>query len=222
MEKKQIIILGTTPYSVSVSEIIQTENSYDVIAFCTKGDFIKEKSLNGRPVVAQEDLPLLYDMKKVSVLITIGYVRMNTLREKVYNEITGLGYNLISFVSERAKVYTSVPDSYGIIIMPGAYVGPEVEIGKCCVIRANATITHHILLGDYSFIGAGVVIGGNVVVGNNSFIGLNSTIKNKVKLAPYTLIGCGSNVISNVELYQSVCVGNPAHIIDDRKSTDTL
>lgn len=221
---KQVVILGTTPYSVAMYRMVKIEQAFEVLAFSTKKEFIKETCLDGIPVVAQEDLDDTFDMTQVKLLMTIGYGHMNTVREKVYNEVVSkYGETILeSFVSKRANVYCDIPKNSGVIIMPGAYLGPEIKIGKCCVIRANTTITHHITLEDFSFIGAGVVIGGNTVVGHHSFVGLNSTIKNKIVLPPYSLVGCGSNVIKNYISDYPVIVGNPAVVLNGKQSLDSL
>ena len=42
MEMIKIIIMGTTPFSVVIAELISREGIYDVIGFSTKKEFIKE------------------------------------------------------------------------------------------------------------------------------------------------------------------------------------
>ena len=47
----------------------------------------------------------------------------------------------------------------GSVVMPNAYVGNHVTIGKHCIIHPNVTILDHCVIGDYVVIQAGTVIG---------------------------------------------------------------
>lgn len=138
----------------------------------------------------------------------------------MFFQIREEGYKLCTFISANANVYTDKIGD-GSIIMPGAFVGPYVELGVSDIIYANVSLTHHITIGDFVFIGSGCVVGGNVKIGDNCFVGLNSTIKNKAKISSYTLIGSGTNVLSSItEGKGAVYVGNPARCLADKRSVD--
>lgn len=186
--------MGTTPFSAVIATIIQMEGHYEVLAYSTSKQFMDKTEMKGLPIVAQEDLNSIFDMREVGIINTIGYSNMNSIREKVHNELLNEGFYLQTFISKNAKVYTS-DIREGSIIMPGAFVGPYVTVGKACIIYSNVSLTHHITIEDYCFIASGCVFGGNVTIGHNSFIGLNSTIRNRISLAPYTLVGASSNVL---------------------------
>lgn len=186
--------MGTTPFSAVIATIIQMEGHYEVLAYSTSKQFMDKTEMKGLPIVAQEDLNSIFDMREVGIINTIGYSNMNSIRERVHNELLNEGFHLQTFISRNAKVYTS-DIREGSIIMPGAFVGPYVTIGKACIIYSNVSLTHHITIEDYCFIASGCVFGGNVTIGHNSFIGLNSTIRNRISLAPYTLVGASSNVL---------------------------
>lgn len=221
MEIEKLVIMGTTPFSAVIADIIQKEGQYEVLAFSTSKQFMDKKEMNGLPIVAQEDLKETFSMNDVGIINTIGYSKMNTLRERVHNELSDEGFHLQTFVSQNANVYTT-DIREGSIIMPGAFVGPYVSIGRACIIYSNVSLTHHIIIQDYSFIASGCVLGGNITVGNNSFIGLNTTIRNRISLAPYTLVGCGSNVLRDNHITGGIILGNPAHYVegeDSRNST---
>lgn len=87
MEMIKIIIMGTTPFSVVIAELISREGIYDVIGFSTKKEFIKENTLYGLPIIAQEKLKDKYKEEDFVVLNTIGYGKMNCIRERVNEEL---------------------------------------------------------------------------------------------------------------------------------------
>lgn len=155
------------------------------------------------------------------VLNTIGYGKMNCIRERVNEELKNDGITLFSYISKNANIYSD-DIGEGCIIMPGTYVGPYVSIGSSCIIYSNVSLTHHITIESNCFVASGCVVGGNVIIGHNSFIGLNSTIRNRVKLAPYTLVGCSSNVLIDNSVLGAVILGNPAHVIDNKDSRNSI
>ncbi len=218
---KKIVIMGDTPFSGMIFDLIHAEGEVQVIAFCTKGSLMKCDNLKGMPVVPFEELDLEFDMGEVFLLNTIGYSKMNTIRQKVNGEIRTAGYGLFTWISCRSNVYTrDIGD--GSIVMPGAFIGPDVKLGESCIVYSGVSLTHHITIEDNCFIASGVVIGGNVIVGRNSFIGLNSTIRNRIKIAGYSLVGCASNIVKDIAEEGKVAVGNPARIIVGKESYNSL
>lgn len=212
----KLIIMGTTPFSIMLYKIIEKEQFASVLAFTTGRAFMDKTELEGIPIVAFEELSDSFDMNQCMILNTIGYSQMNDIRKKVFFQIN----KLCTFISANANVYTDKIGD-GSIIMPGAFVGPYVELGVSDIIYANVSLTHHITIGDFVFIGSGCVVGGNVKIGDNCFVGLNSTIKNKAKIPSYTLIGSGTNVLSSItEGKGAVYVGNPARCLADKRSVD--
>ncbi len=115
----------------------------------------------------------------------------------------------------------------GTIIMPGAYIGNHVRIGKNCIIHPNVTILDYCIIGDDVVIQAGTVIGsdafyynkktnreihykkmtscGRVVIENNVEIGANCTIDRGVTAD--TLIGAGTRMDNLVHIGHDTAVG---------------
>lgn len=215
-----LVIVGTSKASALIACVIEREEQARVLAYTTYRSMIKESSLEGKPIVAIEDLNELYDMNSVYLLNTIGYTDMNTVRERVFKDIKEKFPKIYTFISKQALMYTD-KIGLGSIIMPGAYVGPYVEVGESCLIMAQSSVPHHIKVEDFSYIAARAVIGGTSIIGHNSFLGINATIKNKVNLAPYTLIGSGSNVLESISEECCVVVGNPAKVLPNKRSYES-
>ncbi len=115
----------------------------------------------------------------------------------------------------------------GTIIMPGAYIGNHVRIGKNCIIHPNVTILDYCIIGDDVVIQAGTVIGsdafyynkktnreihykkmtscGRVVIENNVEIGANCTIDRGVTAD--TVIGAGTRMDNLVHIGHDTAVG---------------
>lgn len=124
-------------------------------------------------------------------------------------------------VSETATV------GEGTVLMPGAYVGHHVQIGRHCIIHPNVTILDHCIIGDHVIIQAGTVIGsdafyynkkthrdihyrkmescGRVRIGNHVEIGANCTIDRGVSAD--TVIGDGTKMDNLVHIGHDTEVG---------------
>lgn len=224
MELVQLIINGTTKFSTMIAELVELEGLAKVVAYTTNRCFINEPSLGGKEIVPFEELTERFEKSSIRILNTIGYSKMNTVRERVNDDIAATGIMPFSYISKRAFIAMPIEDimTLGCIIMPNVFIGTNVKIGKSTVIYSNCSLTHDIDICDNVFLGSSCVIGGNVVIGKNSFIGMNSTIKNRISLGAYSLVGCGSNVISTVGEERCVIVGNPAKVLSGKDSMNSI
>lgn len=115
----------------------------------------------------------------------------------------------------------------GTVIMPNAYVGNHVSIGKNCIIHPNVTILDYCVIGDDVIIQAGTVIGsdafyynkranrdihykkmhscGRVVIENGVEIGAGCTIDRGV--SGDTLIGAGTKIDNLVHIGHDTTIG---------------
>ncbi len=136
--------------------------------------------------------------------------------EEVYNKV-------LSFEIPRERLYSPIdPEaivSYdysdigsGVLVAPGAQIGPDVSIGDYSVILGNAYIGHDSTIGRFCHIAAGAIIGSYVYMGDACHIGLNATVKENVRINDFALIGMGSVVLNDVDS-NTIEVGNPARLL---------
>lgn len=115
----------------------------------------------------------------------------------------------------------------GTVIMPGAYIGNKVQIGRNCIIHPAVTILDHCILGDNVVVQAGTVIGsdafyynkrtnrpvhykkmnscGRVVIENGVEIGASCTIDRGVSAD--TIIGAGTKMDNQVHIGHDTVIG---------------
>jgi len=115
----------------------------------------------------------------------------------------------------------------GTIVMPGAYIGNQVRIGKNSIIHPNVTILDHCLIGDDVIIQAGTVIGsdafyynkktnrdihykkmtscGRVLIENGVEIGANCSIDRGVSAD--TIIGAGTKMDNLIHIGHDTVIG---------------
>lgn len=206
MEK--VIIAGTTNFSTMMKSILEKDNEAEVIAFTVNKEYIHESCLQGIPVVAFEELDNLYNKEDYSILLAIGYSKMNDNRKHFFNACKEKGYSLYTYISKRAIVYSDEIGE-GAMILPGSFVGPEVKIGKGTILHLHAYASHNITIGDFCYFAGGSMFGGDVTIGNNCFTGLNSSLKNGITLADRTFVSANSFVNRDTKFGLGY-IGSPA------------
>jgi UDP-3-O-[3-hydroxymyristoyl] glucosamine N-acyltransferase len=115
----------------------------------------------------------------------------------------------------------------GTVVLPGAYIGNYVQIGKNCLIHPNVTILDHCIIGDDVIIQAGTIIGsdafyynkktnrpvhykkmkscGRVLIENEVEIGAACTIDRGV--TSDTVIGAGTKLDNQVHIGHDTVIG---------------
>lgn len=131
------------------------------------------------------------------------------------------------FEPSMKMIAESLTRGEGTVIMPGAYIGNHVTIGKDCVIYPNVTILDHCILGDNVIIQSGTVIGsdafyynkktnrevhykrmtscGRVIIENNVEIGANCSIDRGV--SHDTIIGQGTKMDNLIHIGHDTVIG---------------
>ncbi len=206
MEK--VIIFGTSIFSLVAYQTIVQEGLAEVVGFTLNEKYIQDTKLEGLNVYPFECLSNNFPMNDYKILIALGYKKMNDNRKAVYEKCKELSYNIYTLISKRAQVYTKEIGE-GCIILPAAFVGPYVSIGKSVILWNNVSVCHHNRIGDFTHIAGGTTIGGETIIGSNCFVGMNCTLKNGIEVGDRTFIGANSYMSQNTEGGLGF-VGNPA------------
>ena len=215
---KNYIIYGDTSFAEEIFNIISIEGEDHVIAFTNDRTFISRNNINNLSVIPFDELNDIIK-EPFEILLAYGYTKMNSLREKVYEECKTAGMKVGTYVSNKALCY-SEKIGEGSIVWPNVYIGPGVSIGCCNIIQASCTFAHDNIIGDFNYFAPGVVLGGRVSVANNCFLGINCTVKSDVHLLNGTLLGCGCNMIHDSDIGRCY-YGNPARM-SFKYSIDTV
>ncbi|MBC7511986.1 MAG: transferase, partial [Ferruginibacter sp.] len=97
--KKDLIIFGNGKIADIVYYYAKNECHYNVVAFTTDKEYIKEGLFNGLPVTPFEEIESLYKPEDHDMFVAIGYQDLNRLRERKYNEAKAMGYELVNVIS---------------------------------------------------------------------------------------------------------------------------
>ena len=195
-----VVIFGVKDFASLAHFYLRHDSDHRVVAFTVHREFMPDEGeFEGLPVVPLEELETSYPPDRVSAFAPMSHRKMNRLREGVYNDLKGRGYQLISYVSSRATTFPEGRIGDNCFILEDNTIQPFATIGDNVVIWSGNHIGHHSVVESHAFITSHVVISGHCRIGAYSFLGVNATLKDQITLAEGTLIGMGANITKDTE-----------------------
>ena len=174
--KEKILLIGGGGHCKSVIDVIEQENKFTIVGIIDKKKLIGQRVLGYKVIGSDDDLEQL-SYKYKYAFITVGQIRSNAIRVKLFHTLKKFDYQLPIIISPIAYVSKHAIINEGSIIMHHALVNTDAKVGKNCIINSKALIEHDSSIGDHCHISTAVVINGGVEVKENSFVGSNSTTK---------------------------------------------
>jgi len=187
---------------------------YEIVAFSSEREFIKDDMLFGLPVAPFEELKKTHPPSEHDAFVAISFARLNRLRTRLYNETKRKGYVLTSYISPHAFVWENVEIGDNCFVFEDNVIQYYAKIGNNVTLWSGNHIGHRTVIGDNCFISSHVVISGFCEVGESCFLGVNSCVIDGVKVAKDCYIGAGAVVVKDTE-EGKVYIGNPARILKD-------
>lgn len=129
-------------------------------------------SVNGFPVSLLVDSPPLEDGR---YLVALGDP---ALRERFVGDCNRAGHIPTRLLHPRIEMSRWVEVGFGTVIYPYCVITSNVLIGDHVQINVASTISHDVIIGDYSTLSPGVHIAGNVQLGRGVFVGTSASIIN--------------------------------------------
>ena len=200
MSRKKIVIMGAAGRDFhNFNCLFRDQEEYEVVAFTVNEQYITNRELRGRPVVAFEDLNRLFPPEDHAMFVAMGFKSVNRARAGVYGQCKERGYELISYVCSKAVDWGEIEVGDNTFIFENNVIQPFVKIGSNVVLWSGNHIGHHAVIGDHCFITSHVVISGGTEIGEYCFLGVNATIRDHIVVAPSCVIGAGSIIMKNTQ-----------------------
>lgn len=153
------------------------KHSKDICGFTVDASCIAENSdtFCNLPLVPFDKVQEIFDPSSYKMIVAMGFIDMNELREKKHLEAKGKGYSFESYVHESVFKHDGVSIDEDCIILDHVSIHPGCEIGRGTFISSNVNIGHDCVIGPHNFIASGVSIAGSCHIGSGCFWGVNSS-----------------------------------------------
>jgi len=185
---ENILLIGGGGHCKSCIDVIEQEKIYNIVGIIDKKELIGQNVLGYKIIGCDDDLPKLFKNYK-NAIVTVGQIKSNSLRVKLFNILKNIGYNLPTIISPLSYVSKHSFIDEGSIIMHQALINANVNIGKNCIINSKALVEHDCIIEDNCHISTASIVNGGVVVKENSFIGSNATSKEYIELNGFIKAG---------------------------------
>jgi len=195
---KSLIIFGTSDIAQIAKFCFESDFGKSVHGFVLDEEFITEPTFDGCPIVASSRVTQQFPPEKYDMFVAVSYREMNRVRSTKCEWARSLGYQLLSYVSPRATIFSTFVCGDNCLILEDNTIQPFVKIGSNVFMWSGNHIGHHSVIQDDVFISSHVVVSGGVRIGRGSFVGVNATIRDHVTIGDRALIGAGALVLSDI------------------------
>ncbi len=145
-----------------------------------------------------------------TVLINgVGSVTVPSLRQRLYDEARGFGFEFLSLVDRSASIRASAVLHAGTQVLPGVVVGSGVVVHENVLLNSGVIVEHDCVIGAHSHLSPRATLAGAVTIGAGVHVGIGATILQGVTVGPNSVVGAGAVVLRDVPA-GSVAIGVPA------------
>ena len=184
----KILLVGGGGHCKSVIDVLEQEGKYKIAGIIDKKELIGQEVLGYKVIGSDDDLEELF-LKYKYALVTIGQIKSNTLRVKLFTILKKIGYELPVVVSPLAYVSKYAKVEEGTVVHHHALVNANATVGVNSIVNTKALIEHDATIEEHCHISTATVINGGVVVKTNSFVGSNTTTKEYIVLDGFNRAG---------------------------------
>ena len=181
-------------------------HSMQIAGFTVDDDYCKSEEFCGLPLSPFSRVEERFSPDRYLMMIAVGYVEMNRLRERKYREGLAKGYGFSRFVHPSVTMHDGVEIEGNCIVLDYVSIHPGCRIGQGTFISSNVNIGHDCDIGEYNWINSGVAFGGGCKIGTGCFFGVNSSTAQNVHLGKKNFIAANTVINRNTgddEVYLS-------------------
>jgi sugar O-acyltransferase (sialic acid O-acetyltransferase NeuD family) len=180
--------------------------NYDVLGFIDDAVDLKEKIINGIPVIGDIEYLIKYP-NEIAAAICIGTpkIRKNVINRLISNPLISFP----TFVTCDTQLSDTVNIGRGCIICFSNILTVNIKIGNFVITNLDCTIGHDAIIDDYVTLYPSVNVSGNVHIGTCTEIGTGVNIIQNIKIGEKSIIGAGSVVVKDIPA-NCTAIGVPA------------
>lgn len=187
---EDIILIGYGGHARSVADCIERRHAFRIAGYT---EFVPQNS-EYRYLGRDDELERLYRNGILNAVICVGYLGKGDLRERLYQKLKKIGYNLPAILDPSAIVSDRAVLGEGSFVGKGAIVNSGAQIGRACIVNTMALVEHDCVVKDFAHIAVGVVLCGGVLVGEGAFVGAGATVIQGLSIPDRGIVPAGMTV----------------------------
>ena len=133
--------------------------------------------------------------------------------------LNAAGISIATVVHPRSVVSPHAVIGGGGLVVAGAVVNIDAQLGLGCIINTAATVDHDCVLGDGVHVCPGAHLAGEVQVGESSWLGIGCAVRQGVRIGAGVTVGAGAVVVTDVP-DGLVVVGVPARPLEEKNELE--
>ncbi|WP_423934933.1 NeuD/PglB/VioB family sugar acetyltransferase [Comamonas sp. 23] len=119
-------------------------------------------------------------------------------RQMQLDELTQLGFQVISLLSPRSTIAFNAKVAIGSFVGHHAHIGPGACVGRGAIVNTAAVVEHDTYVGDFAHVSVNATLAGSSRIGNFSMLGAGATVIDRITIGDHTMVGAGSVVIRSI------------------------
>ena len=195
--KPKLVIYGHGSMALTYASYLKQQ--YDIVGFTVEEKIKESDTFNGYPLFTFEQLSHFCSPSHHALIVAVGYIEMNTIRQTIAAKASEMGYHLISYLDPSVKQHDQVQFGHNTLILEHTSIHCNSSIGNNVFISSGVNIGHDCEIGNNVWINAGVCLGGGVKIKDNSFVGMNATISHGLTIGANNFIGAATLVTKTTE-----------------------
>jgi UDP-perosamine 4-acetyltransferase len=213
----KIAIIGAGGQARIVYETLSFDRNVQVVAFVDNVVHGSDEWIMGIPVMGDHSvIPKLLENGVKGAIVAVGD---NKIRAAHFEELRGIGLELVNAVHPTSYIAPSAKLGSGVTVTVGVMIGTGTRIGNNVIVNTGAIIDHENEIEDHVHIAPGSSLAGRVTVKKGTFIGIGSVVKEYLTIGENVTIGAGSVVLEDIP-DNVVAAGAPAKVIKTKSEDD--
>jgi len=167
-------------------------HSLQIAGFTVDDAFCAADRFCGLPLVPFSNVEASFDPAHYDMIMAVGFIDMNLLRERKFQEAVSRGYRFASYIHSSVIIHDDVTICDNTIILDHVSIHPGCRIGRSTFISSNVNIGHDCEIGDGNWINSGVAIAGGCRIGRCSVFGVNASVAHAIHVGERNFIAANT------------------------------
>lgn len=210
--KEKIVIVGGGEYANGVISLLNKFYNYEILGYT---DYIDKGEVFGAKYLGDDSIlwKVKEKYKDCKAVIGIGMLKISKVRNKVYEMLKDLDFELPIIIAPTASISNGVKIGEGTVILENAIIYTNAKLGKCCMIHQNAIVEHDCIVSDFVSFATGAIMAAGTKIGANSILSVGAIVVAHKIICENVFIGAGSVIINDISS-EGTYFGVPARKIN--------